>query len=493
MQGQSGIKVDSVKKNFIYQSLYQLVSLILPFITAPYIARVLGTEGTGIYSFANSVMYFFTMAANLGITNYGNREIASCIENKEKLSTKFWEIYYCHAFISGICILAYGIYVMFFSTSYKDVFLWQSFQLIATLFDITWFFAGIQKFKITVIRNFVIRIITVFAIFGFVKEPDDVWKYLFILSFGNFVGQVAVWSQLKQYISLIRVNIKNVLSHIKPLLVLFVPIIAMSIYRYMDKVMIPLLSDTSELGLYENSEKIVSLPLSLITTIGVVLLPKMSSIASTRDVKEANRYFSLSMKYSMILAFGLTCGLIGVSPVFAPIFFGEEFRRCSELIPLLSITVVFLTISNSIRSQYLIPNKQDSAYIVAAFSGAFVNLVINSMLIPLYGAKGAVVATIITELIVSVIHILYTFRCLHFEKIAINILPFILPALIMLLVIKMIGHVLGEKVITILLQVIVGTGVFCAFTFLILLIQKDGFCLSLVNELRQKIKKLEKE
>ena len=481
MQSKKRIIADSVKKNLLYQSSYQLLSLVLPFITAPYIARVLGTAGTGIYSYANSVMYVFLMVANLGISNYGNREIASCIDDNEKLSAKFWGIYYCHAFITFLCIISYCIYVPLFVKSFKDAFLWQSFQLIATLFDITWFFAGIQRFKITVIRNFVIRAFTVCAIFIFIKSSDDVWKYLLILSFGNFIGQIVVWSQLKQYVHFVRFNLKNVLVHLKPMLILFVPIIAMSIYRYMDKVMIPELSDVSELGLYENSEKIVSLPLSLITTIGVVLLPKMSNIVSKGDVKETNKYFNVAMKYSLILALGLTAGLAGVSPVFAPVFFGDEFRKCGELIPLLAITVVLLTVSNSIRAQYLIPNKLEHVFIIAAFSGAFINLVINFLLIPKYGSKGAVIATIVTECIVSVIHIGFTIKKIQFRTIFINSVPFIIPSVIMLVFVRIIGTVFGERVFTIVIQVLLGGIFYLLSAGIILRMQKDSYFISLVT------------
>ncbi|EXM40671.1 polysaccharide biosynthesis protein [Ruminococcus albus SY3] len=488
MQNQSSIKADSVKKNFIYQSSYQILSIILPFITAPYISRVLGSVGTGIYSYVNSVMYFFLMVANLGISNYGNREIASCINDKERLSKRFLSIYLCHAIISFGCVLAYLIYIFFFAKNYKDIFMWQIIQLFATLLDITWFFSGIQKFKITVTRNFIIRIISVFAIFILIKKQSDVWKYILILSVGNLLGQVVVWTQMKQYIVSVPISIKDITKHIKPLLILFVPILAMSIYRYMDKVMIEGLSNISEVGLYENSEKIVALPLSLITTIGVVLLPKMSSIASSGQSKEASRYFNLSMKYSMIIAFGLTAGLMGISPVFAPVFFGEDFRACGNLIPLLSVTVLFLTISNSIRSQYLIPNKMDKAFIVAAFSGAIVNLIINIILIPKYGAKGAVIATIITELIVTIIHILFTYKKLQFSIILKTSMPFIAPAIVMMICVRLLGNHLKECILTIVIQVLCGAILYLLSTCIILKLQKDTYYLSSFNAIKAKIR-----
>ena len=474
MQSNKEIKGDSVKKNFLYQSAYQVLSLILPFITAPYISRIFGTEGTGIFSYTNSVLYLFTMVANLGISNYGNREIASNVNDIDKLSVTFWGIYLCHLFMSIITLAIYFIYVFLFATKYVDAFLWQSVQLIATLFDITWFFSGIQKFKVTVKKNLVIRLITVALVFLIVKKSSDVWCYILILAGGNLVGQIIVWTQLNKYIVWKKVSFGEMVVHIKPMFVLFIPVLAMSIYRYMDKIMIPIFSNISELGLYENSEKIVSLPLTLITTIGVVLLPKMSNLAQNGEKSEQKKYFSFSLKYSSILAIALTGGLVGVAPVFAPIFFGEEFRKCGELISLLAITVMFLTWSNSIRSQWLIPNKKDKVFIVAAFSGAVVNLVLNVIFIYQYGAKGAVYATIVTEFIVMIIHVAFSKREIKYFEIVKSIFPFALLGLLMMSITRIIGAVMPETILTLLCQILVGISIYIGIGVFILHIQHDS-------------------
>lgn len=489
MQNQSGIKTDSVKKNFIYQASYQLLSLALPFITAPYIARILGTTGTGIYSYASSVLFFFTMAANLGISNYGNREIAASIDDKKKLSTTFWGIYSCHALCSILCIIVYYFYSFAIVKEYKNVFLWQSIQMWATLFDITWFFSGIQIFKITVRRNIIIRLFTVGAVFTFVKSREDTWIYIAILAIGNFVGQVVVWTQLRKYISFSRISLSDILRHIKPLIVLFIPVLAMSIYRYMDKIMIPHFSNMSELGLYENAEKIVSLPLSLITTVGVVLLPKMSSISARGDANERNRYFNTAVKYSLIFAFGLSGGLAGVSDTFSPLFFGEEFRRCGELITLLSVTVLFLTWSNSIRSQYLIPNRKDFAFIIAAFSGALVNFSLNIILIKTSGANGAAYATIVAELVVALVHIFFSYKELQFTKIIKVSIPFLFPALIMTFFVRILGRMMNESISTVAIQVMSGAIFYLISVIAILRLQKDEYFYSIRYSIVKRFKK----
>ena len=486
----NAIHSDSVKKNFLYQSSYQLLSLVLPLITAPYISRVLGAAGTGVYSYASSILYYFMIAANLGITNYGNREIASNLNNKGNLSRSFWSIFFCHAFFSILSTIAYYAYVFAFVKEYRVVFLWQSIQMFATLFDITWFFSGIQIFKVTVLRNFVVRLLTVVSIFVFIKTSDDIWKYLAILAIGNFIGQISVWTQLRKYISFERVSVKSIIKHIIPMLVLFVPVIAISIYRYMDKIMIPYFSNMTELGLYENSEKIVSLPLTIITTVGVVMLPKMSALASNGNSIERDRYINYAMKYSLVMAFGIAGGLFGISDIFAPLFFGEEFRRSGELISLLAVTILFLTWSNSIRSQYLIPNKKDSAFIVAAFSGAGVNLLLNVFLISRLGAKGAVYATIAAEFVVAIIHTLYSYKELKFVTIIKSSFVLVVPAIIMGFFVRTIGLLLGEHYSTLVLQIVLGALLYLLCALCILIIQKDQYVCSIINRICKRTNKI---
>lgn len=489
MQKHEEIKNDSVTKNFIYQSSYQVLSLLLPFITAPYISRVLGAEGTGIYSFATSILFFFTMSANLGISNYGNREIAANIDNKQKLSYTFWSIYSCHAVVTSVSIIAYFVFTVFIIQDYKDAFLWQSIQMFAVLFDITWFFGGIQIFKVTVRRNFIIRILTVIAIFVFIKEPGDVWKYIAVLAIGNFIGQTVVWTQLRKYICFTKVKAKDVFRHLKPLFVLFIPILMISLYRYMDKVMIPLFSSISQLGLYENSEKIITLPLNLLTTVGVVLLPKMSTLINRGDTETRNKYFNISLKYSLIIAIGLAGGLIGVSNVFAPLFFGEEFRACGDLISTLGVTILFLTWSNAINLQYLIPNKKDHAYIVSSLCGALVNLSLNLVLISRLGAMGAAIATVVAEFVVAIVNTLFSYKELQFKTILKNVWMFLIIAGIMTAFTRIMGTFMAENFLTLAVQVIAGGCFYVICSIVILRLQKDQYFTELKSRFLKRFKK----
>lgn len=480
------IKKDSVKKNIIYQSVYQILLVLLPLVTSPYISRVLGAEGVGVYSYTNSIIYFFLMAANLGIVNYGGRTIAALSHKPEEMSRAFWGIYFCHGTITVLVTAAYFLSLFFSDSKYVDVSFCQSFQLLAALFDITWFFTGIQRFKVTVIRNIIVRLITVVLIFVLVKERGDVWKYILLLSVGNFIGQAAVWSQLKAYIRFVKVPFKEIFSHLKPMFILFIPVVAMSVYKYMDKLMLPNLSTMSELGFYENSEKIMTIPLGLITSLGVVMLPKMASLISTGNRKQSIGLLATSMRFSLCLAFAMTFGLIGIAPTFAPIFFGEEFTVCGQLIAYIAVTILFMTWANTIRTQYLIPNHKDKAFIVSVIVGSVVNLSVNLLLIPRLGAAGAIAGTVLAEASVAALHTFYSYKELEIKKYLKQSVFFLIPGVLMAVVIRGIAAVMGQSILSLIVQVGVGGALYLILSFLYLYLSKDPVVRAFLKKILKK-------
>ena len=110
----------SIKKNFIYNIFYQVLAIIVPLITSPYLARVLGAEKIGINTWTYSVVFYFMIFATLGVNNYGNRSIAYIRDDKNELSRKFWSIYSCQAFASTMVIFIYIIYLVCFANKYKS-------------------------------------------------------------------------------------------------------------------------------------------------------------------------------------------------------------------------------------------------------------------------------------------------------------------------------------------------------------------------------------
>ena len=424
-----------VKKNFIYNICYQILILILPLITVPYVSRVLGSAGIGEYSYTYSIAYYFMIFAMLGINNYGNRTIAQVRDDREKLSKTFKEIHLLQIITSSTMIVLYAIYAFFIVKEYRLVSIIQIVYLISYMFDINWFFFGMEKFKITITRNIVVKIISLCLIFLFVKSESDVWIYTLILSGGSLLSQLLLWPFVKKYIDNVKVKIKDIKKHFWPNLRLFLTVIAIVIYKIMDKTMIGLFSNVNEVGFYENAEKIINIPTAIIAALGTVMLPRMSNIYKNGGNEKGKELIKKSMSAMMFMGFPMAFGLIAISDNFTIVFFGDDFNKSATLISLLAVTTVIISWGNVLRTQYLIPKEMDKDYVISAFLGAIVNLICNFIFIPMYASIGACYGTIAAEIVVSFYQTYASRKCLPIKEYMIDIIPFIIKAAIMFIII----------------------------------------------------------
>jgi len=473
----------SIKKNFAYQMVYEVLVLILPFVTSPYISRVIGPEGLGIYSYSYSIAYYFVLFSLLGIKNYGNRLIAQVRDDQTKLKEKFTNIFAVHALFSVVCCVVYIGYVALMGDG-KIYAIIMGAYVLSGFFDISWFYFGIEKFKLTVTINTIIKIISVICIFTFVRDSNDVWLYCVIMSIGFLLSQIALWVPLHNYVRFVKPNWKEMFVHVKPLIILFIPAVAVSLYKYMDKIMIGILSSNTQLGYYENSEKVINMPLTIISSFGIVMLPKMSNLAKSANNSTSLRYIKLSIQFVMCLAVGLTFGLAGVAMVFAPVFWGNGFRECGHLIIGLALTIPFIAFANVIRTQYLIPNSKDKEYLISVIAGALINLLINLTLIPRYGAYGAVIGTIVAEVLVCIIQV-FTVRNELPVKYYIKLTSVYLPVgVIMFVLIHYIGKLLGTHISTLIIQVGIGGCLYLLISFIYFYITKNEVFMNSLNSIK---------
>lgn len=463
----------SLQKNFLYNVLYQILLVILPLITAPYISRTLGATAVGVYSYTYSVAYYFLLIAMLGIGNHGNRSIAAVRDDRKKLNKTFSSIYSLQVITFSIAILAYAIYLVLFVKDNRLIVLLQLIYVTSGLFDIGWLFFGLEQFKLTVARNTLIKISTVVLMFVFVHKPSDLWKYTLIMSAGTLFSQAYLWLYVKKYVSFEKCSVKEITSNIKPVLILFIPVLAYSIYKVMDKIMLGNMSSYDQVGFYNNAEKIINIPMGIITALGTVMLPRMSNIVANGDKKRVDDYIRISAKLVTLLSSAIAFGLMGVSSVLAPVFFGDEFIACGEIIGLLSVTVFFIAWANVIRTQYLIPNKRDSIYLTSTMVGAILNLIINWMLIPKYQANGAAFGTIVAEFSVMLVQMVAVKNELPMRKYIMSYSPILIIGLIMAVLVDRIGIKLGVSVSTLAIQILAGGFFFCIATIAYLRISND--------------------
>lgn len=477
------MKEKSLKKNFVYNFLYQLLAIIVPIITSPYLARTLGAESIGVASWTNSIIFYFGMFIVLGVENYGNREIAYVRTSRDARSKKFWSIYICQILNFCVVTFVYFLYVKMFVKDYKLIFVILTMNLLTKGLDIAWFFSGMEEFKITVVRNSVVKIITFISIFIFVRNATDLWKYVTINSVGALIGQLTLWPNLKKYVDFYLPKKEEILKNIKPLWILFIPVLAISVFTYMDKYMIGRFSNVVQNGYYENADKIVSVPKVFITTIGTVMLPRTAHLLSSNRIDESKRYIELSMTYTVMISSALAFGMAAVADVFSVVFWGEKFAACGILIQGLSPAIICSVIGSVIRSQFLIPNARDKEYTISLIAGAVVNFCINLTLIPKFGAFGAVIGTLCSEVVLMSIQLFYVRKELPLKKYFLNNYLFICIGVIMFSMIHIIKKRFDNSILSLMILVFIGGGLYCTLTWLYLLFTKNN----ILKEVRKQI------
>ena len=438
-------------RNFLYNLIYQIFVFLIPLVTTPYISRVLGVENIGIYSYTYSIVYYFMLAIMLGINNYGAREIAKVQNSKTERSKKFFSIYGLQLFNSIVVILIFLIFLIFSKYEYKNIMYIQFIYLLSTMFDINWFYFGMEKFKITISRNIIIKLLSLVCIFLFIKNSNDLPIYTLILSGSTLISQLYLWLFIRKDIIFTKVKVKDIYNNLKPCLILFIPVIAYSIYRVMDKTMIGYFSNVEQLGNYESAEKIINIPMSIITALGTVMMPHMSKLSEDKF----NSKIKYTYKLCFFMIYPILIGLLIVSKDFCKLFFGEGYGGTPIIINMLLITVLFSCITNITRSNYLIPKSQDKIYVTSTIYGAIINFILNIIFIKKFGAYGACIGTIAAEFTVMVYQVYKTKRKIKYFENLKSTLPFLSSSILMGLIIYLIGLLNLSNDIKILVQVFV--------------------------------------
>lgn len=467
--------MSSLKKNLAYNVAYQILVIILPLITAPYVSRVLGADGLGTYSYIFSIVTYFGLFGMLGIANHGNRSVALVRDNRQKVSEAFSNTYIIQLCTTVIALLLYFLFIYCWFSGDKTIAYIESIIVLSYVLDITWFFFGLEQFAVTVTRNAIIKIATVVAIFIFVRSREDLWIYALIMSCGMLFSQIYLWLRIRKYADFCKPSWSQVKSNIKPVLMLFIPAIAYSIYKLLDKVMLGAMSSMSQVGLFDNAEKIINIPSSLITAFGTVMMPRITVLLGTGDEHRISYLNKISVRYFTLLVVGVAFGLAGICNVLAPVYFGSEFVGSAPIIAGLGFSLIFVTWANVIRTQYLIPNKLDKPYVISSVIGALANLAVNIILIPKFAGIGAMIGTIIAEFTVFFVQLILVRRSFPMSQYLQPVL-FLFPiGMIMFAVVYWIGAYMGNTIITLIIQILVGGFLYLSGSMVYLKVIHDEF------------------
>lgn len=463
----------SIKKNFLYSAAYQLLLIVLPFITAPYISRTLGSYQIGVYSYSNAYANYFLMFSLLGVVNYGNRTLAGIRDDREIARKTFWEIYAFQLLMSLLMIIAYVIFSVFIIKEDNMVFYVQAFFVISAALDVNWACFALENFKLTAIRSCVVRIIMAIMVFVFIKDTNDLVLYVLILSLGSFISNLIIWPFIIKQFPFIKPTLVGIRKHIKPNAILFIPIIAISIYNVMDKLMLEYFSTKDEVGFYALAERIVLIPNTILLALDNVVMPKMSNLFKKKRDEEALTLMHHIMNIVMFFSCAFTFGLASIAPEFTVWFYGNEYVRCGLFVLLLSPIILFKGFAGGLRTQYLIPKSKDLWYISSLISGAVVNLIFNLILIPKYMGVGAIIGTVLAEMTVASVQFALCSKELPIGSYLKNGLWYILIGIVMFLLLSIVPVLSTIAVIDVLIRIMIGGIIFMGLGYLYLKVSKN--------------------
>lgn len=484
------MKQKSLKKNYIYNVCYQILILLIPFITTPYLSRVLGVEGVGLNSYANAMISYFTLFACLGTGTYGQRTISYVQDDKEKRSRAFFEIFLFRVTMVIITLVFYGIYLI----NVKDnfiIYLILGLNLVNVIFDITWFFQGLEEFQKTVMRNAVMKLLNVVFIFVFIKDADDLIIYILGTVLLSFIGSLSLWGYLPKYICKVK-NIKP-FRDVKGIIKLFIPTIAVQVYTILDKSMLGSFTNNYlENGYYEQAEKIYRICLTLVTSLGTVMIPRIGKTFKEGNIKKVNEYMYGSYSFIWLLSIPIMFGLIAISDIFVPIFFGDGYEKISIILPILSVLVVIIGLSNVNGLQYFVPLGKENIYTLTVVMGALVNFILNLILIPRFYSIGACIASVIAEFCVTTVGFVYIYisKQLSLRQILKSSVKYFISGIVMFAVVLFIKYFISDGIYDLVLLIFSGCIIYVGMLFLL----KDKFFLKLFNQgieiIRKRTKKL---
>lgn len=410
-------KEPNLKKNFFFNLANQILGLIAPFITAPYLSRVLHEAGNGQISYASSIITVFILFATLGFTTYGQREIAKVRNDKVERSKVFWEIVILKTLTTAITSAVFFalLYTIGFKKS-NDLIAWYSIQLIGTALDITFYYYGEEDFQSLALQSIFVKTVGIVLTFCLVKTENDVWIHALCSILTTVASNVIMWVPLRKRIAFIKPTELSFKRHWIPTLEIFVPQLAITIYSVVDKLMIGWFASNSdyENGCYEQAYKINSMALLLVTVISPILLPRNAHDYQVGNMEEFHRHIDFTIHYTWMMGTPLIAGFAVLSYSLSSWFLGPGYAEVPLLMQIMSVRFILSGFAELCGTQIYIAIGKQKYFTISTIITAVINIILNYFFIRNWGATGAAITTAISELINAVILIVLACKQKYF-------------------------------------------------------------------------------
>ena len=454
-----------VIKNYLYNLSYQILTIILPIITVPYVTRIFTSEDLGNYGFYNSIVSYFSLFAMLGIGIYGTKQIAAA----RNVSSTFWNIYAIQLTAGILALFVYVITLVSIPKMSGMVPIILGIVLLTKMIDISWLFTGKEDFKKITLRNTMVKVAGVISIFTFIKSSEDLYLYIFLIVIFDFLGQFVMWIPAKKFIKRPSFDTKIIKKNLHPIVLLFLPQVAISLYVVLDRTLLGLLGSYSDVGIYEQGQKLTSILLTVVSSLGAVMLPRVANLLSERKEKEAQNMVRFSFILYNLIIFPMICGLIAINEVFVKLFLGQNFQDVKYVLYIIVFNIMFIGWTNILGYQVLVVRNKNKEFMLSTTIPAIVSVAVNITVIPFFGYIGASITSVVVEFLVFAIQWYYSRNIINknllFNK---DLAKIICSSLVMFGVVMLCKIMLGfDGIVGLVIYLVVGGISYLAMIFLL--------------------------
>lgn len=395
----------SVKVNYIFNLINTVTAILFPLIAFPYASRILMADGIGQVNFFQSIINYITLLSSLGIPMYAIREIAKVRDDNVERNKATIEILLLNTFLTILGYLAVLVLAGFVGKIQVDIplFLLLSLSILLTTIGCEWFYQGVEDFRYITIRSFIVKTIAIVLLFLLVKTKADILWYAAYTVIGASGGNIFNFFRLRKYLNFHDFGWRELkpFRHFVPALHIFVLNLIISIYINLNSVMLGFMKTTESVGLFTAATKLTQVTLGVVSSLGTVMLPRLSNLISNKQWDEFHALSQKSMSFVVAMTLPLTVGLMLTAPYLIRLFCGPTYSGAIPTLVIISPIVLFIGLSNVLGIQILYPLGKENTVIISTAVGAVANFVINLWLIPIYAQDGAAVATVVAELLVT--------------------------------------------------------------------------------------------
>lgn len=481
------MKQKSLKQNAFYSVLKVFLSLVFPLITFPYASRILLPEGIGKVNFANSIISYFILLAGLGIGGYTTREASKIRDDKKALTKLFKEI----ITINFVC--CFIAYILFFIAifaipkfnEYRNLLLVCSIKILFSVLGIEWIFTANEEFKYITLRSFFVQLFSLIYLFIFVKTKEDIIHYAIFGILTAVGSNIFNFFLVGNYLDFHYHPKLEIKKHLKAIIVFFGITVVTSIYTMLDTTMLGFLSSDVEVGYYAASTKLSHMVLSMLTAITGVLLPRLTNYVQKKDSGSFKELINKSACILILLSVPMTAGIILLSKPLIILLSGEQYLPAVPAMKTLSLLLIIMSFGSLIGVQILPAINKEKVSFNSYIVGAISNIVLNSLLIPKFGALGAAIGSIFAEGSVTFIQLLYAKQYIlnkdFFRTIIKSILSTFTMSVAILVILKFVSNILFQLSISFVAGIII-------YSFM-LICQKDKYFVYYTSKISKKLRK----